>query len=278
VPVALNLVAAEVTRLKLESQIQNPQSKIDQSLLTSAATEDLVFANGFVFHRELSEVKVSFATLVQKACLARVSLSATGYYATPGIHYDRAAGRGRPFHYFANGAAVTEVEVDGFTGMHRVLRVDILHDVGDSVNEGVNRGQIEGGFVQGMGWLTTEELKWDDQGRLLTHSPDTYKIPSVGDTPQIFNVTLLKNATQKNVIHGSKAVGEPPLMLAISVREAIRDAVAAFGSDKGEVALASPATCEAIWMAIQKVKAPNSKLQAPEKLQTSSSKKRRVSV
>ncbi len=216
--------------------------------------ENVLFADGEVFDSAQPQVKLPFADVVKKAYLARVSLSATGYYATPGIHYDRAAGRGKPFHYFANGAAVTEVEVDGFTGMHRVLRVDILHDAGDSVNEGVNRGQIEGGFVQGMGWLTTEELKWDDQGRLLTHSPDTYKIPSVGDTPRIFNVTLLQNATQKNVIHGSKAVGEPPLMLAISVREAIRDAVAAFGSGKGEVALASPATCEAIWFAIQKCK------------------------
>ena len=135
--------------------------------------------------------------------------------------------------------------------MHRVLRVDILHDVGDSVNEGVNRGQIEGGFVQGMGWLTAEELKWDDKGVLLTHSPDTYKIPSIGDAPKIFNVSLLKQATQKSVVHGSKAVGEPPLMLAISVREAIRDAVAAFGPAGSEVALASPATCEAIWTAIQ---------------------------
>jgi xanthine dehydrogenase molybdopterin binding subunit len=245
-PVALDLVAAEVTRVKPEES---------QSLLTSAATEkDLVFTDGFVFHREHPDVKVLFADVVKKACLSRVSLSATGYYATPGIHWDRAAGRGKPFHYFANGAAVTEVEVDGFTGMHRVLRVDILHDVGDSINEGVNRGQIEGGFVQGMGWLTTEELKWDDKGRLLTHSPDTYKIPSVGDTPQVFNVTLLKNATQKNVVHGSKAVGEPPLMLAISVREAIRDAIAAFGKSGGEIPLASPATCEAIWFAIQKRK------------------------
>jgi len=142
--------------------------------------------------------------------------------------------------------------VDGFTGMMRVLRTDILHDVGDSINEGVNRGQVEGGFVQGMGWLTTEELKWDDQGRLLTHSPDTYKIPAVGDMPQVFNVTLLKNAAQKGVIYGSKAVGEPPIMLAISVREAIRDAVAAFGLPGGEIALASPATCEAIFMAVQK--------------------------
>jgi xanthine dehydrogenase molybdopterin-binding subunit B len=273
-PVALDLVAAEVTRLNSKSE-----NGISQSLLTSAATEkDLVFADGFVFHRKHPATKIPFADVVKKACLSRVSLSTTGYYATPGIHWDRAAGRGKPFHYFANGAAVTEVEVDGFTGMHRVLRADILHDVGDPINEGVNRGQIEGGFVQGMGWLTTEELKWDDRGVLLTHSPDTYKIPSVGDTPRIFNVALLKNATQKRVVHGSKAVGEPPLMLAISVREAIRDAVAAFGSGKGEVALASPATCEVIWMAIQKIKAPNSKLQHPEKLQTSSSKIARAAV
>jgi xanthine dehydrogenase molybdopterin-binding subunit B len=224
---------------------------LSQSLLTSAATGEIVFAEGFAFHRQFPEAKVSFADVAKKAYLSRVSLSATGYYATPGIHWDRVAGRGNPFYYFAYGAAVTEVEVDGFTGMHRVLRVDILHDVGDSVNEGVNRGQIEGGFVQGMGWLTSEELKWDEQGVLLTHSPDTYKIPSVGDTPPVFNVTLLKHATQAGVIHGSKAVGEPPLMLAISVREAIRDAVAAFGSGQGEVSLASPATGEAIWRAIQ---------------------------
>ena len=131
--------------------------------------------------------------------------------------------------------------------------------MGDSINEGVNRGQVEGGFVQGMGWLTTEELKWDEQGRLLTHSPDTYKIPAVGDMPQVFNVTLLKNAAQKGVVYGSKAVGEPPLMLAISVREAIRDAVAAFGPPGVEVPLAVPATCEAIFMAIQgQLKSPQS--------------------
>ena len=116
-----------------------------------------------------------------------------------------------------------------------VLRVDILHDVGDAVNEGISKGQVEGGFVQGMGWLTTEELKWDDKGRLLTHSPDTYKIPAIGDMPQIFNVNLLKNAAQKTVVYGSKAVGEPPFMLAISVREAIRDAVAAFGGKKAKL-------------------------------------------
>jgi xanthine dehydrogenase molybdopterin-binding subunit B len=125
---------------------------------------------------------------------------------------------------------------------------------GDPVNAAVNRGQVEGGFIQGMGWLTTEELKWDDAGRLLTHSPDTYKIPSVGDTPQEFNVTLLQSAAQKGVVYGSKAVGEPPLMLAISVREAIRDAVAAFGQPGEEVPLPVPATCEAIFMAIRGVR------------------------
>jgi xanthine dehydrogenase molybdopterin binding subunit/xanthine dehydrogenase small subunit len=208
------------------------------------------FADGFVFSRPFPRLRLPFAQVVRQAYLDRVSLSATGFYCTPGIHWDRGAGRGHPFHYFACGAAVTEVEVDGFTGMHRVLRVDILHDAGQSINEGINRGQIEGGFIQGMGWLTTEKLKWDEQGRLLTHSPDTYKIPSIGDAPPVFNVGLFKNAAQKNVVYGSKAVGEPPLMLAISVREAIRDAVAAFGNRKGGISLSSPATCEAIFTAI----------------------------
>ncbi|MEO6970737.1 MAG: molybdopterin cofactor-binding domain-containing protein, partial [Chthoniobacterales bacterium] len=191
-----------------------------------------------------------FAELLQRAYFARTSLSATGFYRTPEIHYDRKAGRGKPFHYFAVGAAVSEVEVDGFTGMMHIRRVDILHDAGDAVNLGVARGQIEGGFVQGAGWLTMEELVWDSEGRLRTHSPDTYKIPAIGDTPDVFNVAFLSEAAQPNVIHGSKAVGEPPLMLAISVREAIRDAVAAFGITCGQVPLASPATCEAIFRAI----------------------------
>ncbi len=245
-PVALRLIGDEVTSLK---------SNEGQRLLTSSPTEqDLIFADDFVFHRALPDVKVPFAKVVQSAYVQRIGLSSTGYYRTPEIHYDRAKGQGKPFHYFAVGAAVTEVEVDGFTGMMRILRADILQDAGNSINPGINVGQIEGGFVQGAGWLTCEELIWNDNGVLLTHSPDTYKIPAVGDRPLEFNVKLLKDATQANTIFGSKAVGEPPLMLAISVREAIRDAVAAFGSGKGEVALASPATCEAIWMAIKKVK------------------------
>jgi xanthine dehydrogenase molybdopterin-binding subunit B len=224
---------------------------LKEKLGRKAKREDIIFAEGRIYLRKSSKTAISFPDLVKKAYLSRISLSATGYYCTPGIHWDRAAGRGKPFHYFACGAAVAEVEVDGFTGMHRVLRADILHDVGDSINEGVNRGQIEGGFVQGMGWLTTEELKWDDKGRLLTHSPDTYKLPAIGDTPQVFNVSFLKNAAQKSVVFGSNAVGEPPFMLAISVRGAIRDAVAAFGEPDGEVLLNSPATCEAIFSSIQ---------------------------
>jgi xanthine dehydrogenase molybdopterin binding subunit/xanthine dehydrogenase small subunit len=231
--------------------------------MLEVSVDKLVFAGGQItVSGAVPPRAVPFAEVVKQAYLTRVGLSAAGYYATPGIHWDRAAGRGRPFLYYAYGAAVAEVEVDGFTGMSRVLRVDILQDVGDSINEGVNRGQIEGGFVQGMGWLTTEELKWDDQGRLLTHSPDTYKIPSVGETPLVFNVALLRNATQRNVIHGSKAVGEPPVMLAISVREALRDAIAAFGPAGGQTPLASPATCEAIFMAIRR--RLDSALLAPE--------------
>jgi xanthine dehydrogenase molybdopterin binding subunit/xanthine dehydrogenase small subunit len=212
--------------------------------------ERIVFNDNLVLDSDNPKTGFPFAELLQRAYFARTSLSATGFYKTPDINYDREAGRGKPFHYYAVGAAVSEVEVDGFTGMTGIRRVDILHDVGDAINPGVTLGQVEGGFVQGAGWLTNEELVWDSDGRLLTHSPDTYKIPAVGDTPEIFNVTFLADATQPNVVHGSKAVGEPPVMLAISVREAIRDAVAAFGNPGGQVPLASPATCEAIFNAI----------------------------
>ena len=212
---------------------------------------DIVFENGEVFARSHPDVRLPFAKVCAKAYTERISLSSTGYYKTPGVQWDWAKAEGRPFHYFACGAAVAEVEVDGFSGMHRVRRVDIVHDVGDSLNPGVDRGQIEGGFVQGMGWLTREELKWDKAGRLLTHSASTYQIPAFSDAPIEFNVTLLPLATQPNTIHGSKAVGEPPLMLAFSVREALRDAVGAFGQPGGEVPLASPATGEAIFAAIK---------------------------
>ena len=201
-------------------------------------------------------LRLRFEDVVEQAYLRQVSLSAAGYYRTPGLAYDKSKGHGRPFHYFAYGAAVSEVEVDGHSGMKRARRVDILHDVGDSLNPAIDRGQIEGAFVQGMGWLTGEELKWDGAGRLLTHSASTYMIPSIGDAPAEMRVALGERAAQPGGVPGSKAVGEPPLMLAISVREAIRDAVAAFGSgQRGVILLPCPATHEAIFHAIEAVRA-----------------------
>ena len=219
---------------------------------------DVDFREGRVFHVDHPAENISFADVAQKAWTQRISLSAAGYYRTPEIHWDRNAGQGHPFYYFAVGAAVSEVEVDGFTGEMQVRRVDILHDCGESINEGINRGQIEGGFVQGMGWLTAEELVWNRDGVLLTHSPDTYKIPAVGDMPRDFRVRLLENAPNpKKTVGRSKAVGEPPFMLAISVREAVRDAVAAFGPGGRQVRLASPATGEAIFRAIREQRMPD---------------------
>lgn len=211
----------------------------------------VIFENGFVRAPQVPGVTIAFERVVDRAYMKQIQLSANGFYRTPGIGYDKSKGKGKPFYYFAYGAAVSEVEVDGWSGMKRVTRVDILHDVGESLNPGVDRGQIEGGFVQGMGWLTGEELLWSKEGRLLTHSASTYQIPSIGDAPERMHVELYPNAAQDGVIHGSKAVGEPPLMLAISVREAIRDAIAAFGASGGEVGLASPATHEAILAAIK---------------------------
>jgi xanthine dehydrogenase large subunit len=192
----------------------------------------------------------SFVERVEAAYRQRVPLFAQGFYRTPDIHFDPKTATGKPFHYFAYGAAVSEVEIDGFTGEHRILRADLLEDVGDSFSPLIDRGQIEGGFVQGLGWLTLEELLWDSQGRLATAGASTYKLPSWPELPEVFEVAFLERATEPGVVFGSKAVGEPPLMLAISVREAIREAVAAFGSG-GVVALDSPATPERIFWAVR---------------------------
>ncbi len=214
--------------------------------LLGTAPDLLTFSNNAI---SSAEATVPFADVVMRAYLDRIPLAATGVYATPDIGWDRTTGKGRPFFYFACGAAVAEVEINGFSGAAKLSRVDILHDVGDSLNEGIDRGQIEGGFIQGMGWLTMEQLVWDDAGRLLTHSPDTYKIPTLGDIPPDFRVQLLTHATQPGTVLGTKAVGEPPLMLAIAVRHAILDAIAGFPGSNPE-ALTSPATAEAIWRSI----------------------------
>lgn len=198
---------------------------------------------------------LSFREFVNRAYLARISLSATGYYKTPDIHYDRATHKGRPFYYFAYGAACSEVVIDTLTGENKVTRVDILHDVGRSLNPAIDLGQIEGGFIQGLGWLTTEELVFDEAGRLRTHAPSTYKIPTAGDRPGAFNIALWQPGENREpTVHRSKAVGEPPLMLAISVFSALTDAVASVGGHRVMPNLDAPATPERILAACNDVR------------------------
>ncbi|MBO0819737.1 MAG: xanthine dehydrogenase molybdopterin binding subunit [Nocardiopsaceae bacterium] len=205
--------------------------------------------------RVAGDTDMAWPDLVAEAYRQRVHLSAAGFYRTEGLHWDAAAFRGSPFKYFAYGAAAAEVEVDGFSGAYRTRRVDIVHDVGDSLSPLVDLGQIEGGFVQGAGWLTLEDLRWDaGDGRLLTQAASTYKLPSLSELPEVFNVTPLTDAAEEGVVYGSKAVGEPPLMLAFSVREALRQAAAAFGPPGEPVELASPATPEAVYWALDRAR------------------------
>ncbi|SFZ83175.1 xanthine dehydrogenase, molybdenum binding subunit apoprotein [Devosia enhydra] len=198
---------------------------------------------------------VAFSELVASAYLSRVQLSAAGFYKTPDIHWDRANGRGRPFYYFAYGASVSEVTIDTLTGEYTVDRVDILHDVGRSLNPVIDLGQIEGGFIQGMGWLTTEELVWDARGQLRTHAPSTYKIPLASDVPPIFNVRLAEWSQNREMTIGrSKAVGEPPLMLAMSVVEALSMAVASEADYRVAPRLDTPVTPERVLMGIKRMR------------------------
>lgn len=214
---------------------------------------EIAFEAGKVYPKHQPELAKRFADVVERAYLQRVSLAATGYYRTPGIHYDRTTGKGEPFHYFAYGAAVSEVELDGFTGQHRLLRVDILHDVGSSLSPLIDRGQIEGGFIQGVGYLTSEELLWNQQGQLSTQGASTYKLPTFSECPEFFHVALLERAHEPGVVHGSKAVGEPPFMLAISLREALRAAIAAFGRSVDDE-IPSPITPEVAFWAIERAR------------------------
>jgi xanthine dehydrogenase large subunit len=198
---------------------------------------------------------LGFAQLARQAFLARVSLSATGYWHTPDIHFDRGSFSGEPFYYFAYGAAVSEVVIDTLTGESRLLRADLLHDVGRSLNPAIDRGQVEGGFIQGMGWLTMEELVWDAKGALATHAPSTYKIPVASDCPPQFNVWLWERGeNRRDVAYRSKAVGEPPLMLALSVFHAIYDAIGSTSDSRDPVALEAPATPENVLKAIYELR------------------------
>ena len=206
------------------------------------------FAGGQVHTPQRSH---SFNEVVRQAYANRIQLWSDGFYRTPKIHYDKTTLTGRPFYYFAYGAACTEVAIDTLTGESRVLKVDILHDVGNSINPAIDVGQIEGGFVQGMGWLTTEQLVWNDKGHLSTHAPSTYKIPATGDVPAHFKVDFWPEPNREDNVHGSKAVGEPPFMLAISVYEALRDAVASTKAAGELVNLVAPATAENVWRALR---------------------------
>jgi xanthine dehydrogenase large subunit len=223
--------------------------------------EEVSFADGRV---HANGETLAFAELVRRAYLARVQLWSDGFYATPGLSWDKESMQGRPFHYFAYGAAASEVVVDTLTGETRVLRADLLHDAGRSLNPAVDRGQIEGAYVQGMGWLTTEELVWHPEtGRLMTHAPSTYKIPTANDCPQVFEVRLDDRPNPVPTIHRSKAVGEPPLLLPFSVFFAIRDAVSAAGGHRVDPPLDAPATPEAVLRALDAVRAGTPASAAP---------------
>jgi len=237
---------------------QNAARQIKNRLIDFAVThydvprEQVVFLPNRV---RVGNQEIPFADLVRQAYMARVQLSAAGFYKTPKIHWDREKGRGHPFYYFAYGAACSEVSIDTLTGEYVVERADILHDTGRSLNPVIDIGQIEGGFIQGMGWLTTEELVWDEKGMLRTHAPSTYKIPLASDRPKIFNVKLATWAENAEpTVHRSKAVGEPPFMLGISVLHALSDAVASVADHKIFPCLDAPATPERVLMAVERLK------------------------
>lgn len=235
--------AAEKIRSRLSSFVAEQHN---------VSVEEVNIANDVV---EVGGQQLPFDEVVKSAYMARVQLSATGFYKTPKIHFDKESGKGHPFFYFANGCAAAEVLVDGATGEYRVSRVDILHDVGSSINPALDIGQIEGAFIQGMGWLTTEELLWDDRGRVISNSPANYKIPTAYDLPEQFTVRLYDQPNNEDTIYRSKAVGEPPLMLGLSVWCALRDAASSFADYQVNPPMDAPATPEQVFKAIQSAKA-----------------------
>jgi xanthine dehydrogenase large subunit len=249
----LNGMAVKCAIDTIKARIAPEMARVfdEQNASEKTLARDIAFENGSVLDRVHPERTMSFAKAMQTMVLRRVGLSATGFFKTPEIGWDRQTGRGRPFLYFAFGMAVTEVEIDVLTGAHTVLRTDILHDVGDSLNRGIDLGQIEGGYVQGLGWCTTEEILWDEAGRLLTHSPDTYKIPTAGDIPRDFRVAILDDASNPLAVRNSKAVGEPPFMLALSAWLAIKDAISATADHAYEPDFSLPATREVILHAVE---------------------------
>ncbi|OQA01762.1 MAG: putative xanthine dehydrogenase subunit D [Bacteroidetes bacterium ADurb.Bin408] len=216
----------------------------------SSRKENIIFENDVIYDSTNKKRCLAFEEAVTIAYLKQTSLSATGYYRTPDVNFNRETGKGKPFHYYTFAMAVAEVEVDILTGHHKILRTDIVFDLGDSINKLIDRGQIEGAFIQGVGWCTTEDMKYDKNGNLLNHSPDTYKIPTISDIPEDFRVTILDGIPNPNTIRRSKAVGEPPFMLCFSVWLAIKDAISAVTNHKKEPAFSIPATNEVILSAV----------------------------
>ncbi|MEZ9233018.1 xanthine dehydrogenase molybdopterin binding subunit [Vibrio amylolyticus] len=239
---------------------QNAAITIKQRLIDFASAhfkvtpEEVIFKNGMI---QIRDELMTFNSFVELAWFNQISLSSTGFYRTPKIFYDHEKARGRPFYYYAYGASCSEVIIDTLTGEYKILRVDILHDVGASLNPAIDIGQIEGGFVQGVGWLTTEELVWNDQGRLMTNGPASYKIPAIADMPIDFRTHLLENRSNpEDTVFNSKAVGEPPFMLGMSVWSALKDAIASVAVEGAIPKLDTPATPERVLMAVQEVTKP----------------------
>lgn len=243
---AIEKLKRRLTEVSLEIFNTNRKTSLSRE-------ENIVFENNTITDIKNKERILEFDELVAKAYLKQTSLSATGFYKTPAIHFDRDKGTGKPFHYFSYAMAVSEVELDILTGAHRILRSDIVFDIGNPINKLIDTGQIEGGFVQGIGWCTTEELKYDSKGNLLNHSPDTYKIPLASDIPEDFRVKILKGIPNPNTIRKSKAIGEPPFMLCFSVWLAIKDAISAVANHKKEPEYSLPATNEVILLALDKL-------------------------
>jgi len=252
----LNGMAVKNAIYKLKSRLSEIAADIfnSQNVKSPTLATDILFKENRIFDSRNTKRSINFTELIPIAHKSRISLSATGFYKTPDIHFDVDKGKGRPFHYFAFGMAASEVQLDILTGSHTILRTDIVHDAGDSIDELIDKGQIAGGFIQGVGWCTTEEIKWDEKGNLLNYSPDTYKIPGVRDIPKDFRIDLLPNVPHPIVIRKSKAIGEPPFMHGLSVWLAIKDAVSAVGDHEFEPEFSIPATNEVILKSIDKIK------------------------
>ena len=249
---------SDLNGMAVKNAIEKIKKRLTDYLLNKyenkVAETQPVFKDNQILHPHIPNSKIPFNDLIEEAYFNQISLSATGFYKTPDIHFDTEKGRGKPFHYFSFGMAVSQVLLDTLTGHHEILKTFIVQDVGDSINRQIDIGQVEGGFIQGVGWCTTEDIKWGAKGNLLNYSPDTYKIPGVRDIPKEFHVELLENAPNPKVIRNSKAVGEPPLMLAFSVWLAIKDAISAVGNHQLEPDFQIPATNEVILQSIEKIR------------------------